>query len=70
MKVPTLTKNQLIIGGVVIGAAFLYFKGFRGVASSAARGAVGVVGGVAEGTVYGVSDFVGLENPNKTQMRD
>lgn len=66
MKIPNLTTNQMILGAVVIGGALLYFKGFRGVTSAAARGAVGAVGGVAEGAVYGVSDFVGLPSPELT----
>lgn len=62
-----LTKNQMIIGGAVVGVAVLYFVGVRGIARGAGKAVVDAVGGVAEGAVYGASDLVGLENPDITK---
>jgi len=62
-----ISKNQLIVGGAVLGIAAFYFLGVRGLASGAGRAVVNAAGGVAEGVTYGVSDLIGLENPDLTK---
>lgn len=60
-----ITKTQLIVGGVAVGAALIYFTGAREIA----RAAVGVVADAAVGVVHGVSDVVGLQTPNPTECQ-
>lgn len=62
-----LTKNQMIIGGLAVGAAAVYLIGVKGIAFGAGKAVVDAVGGAATGAVYGASDFVGLENPDATK---
>ncbi|PLA73504.1 hypothetical protein CYQ88_10805 [Hydrogenovibrio sp. SC-1] len=64
-----MTKNQMMIAAAVAGVAVVYLIGVRGIARGASRAAVDAVAGVAEGAVYGASDFVGLQNPDKTQCQ-
>ena len=56
-----------LIGAVILGMGALYLRGVRGVSSDAARAAVNVAGGAAEGIIHGVSDLVGIRTPNQTQ---
>jgi len=58
-----ITKNQIIIGALTLGAIYVYSTGARRIAQAA----VGSVAEAATGVVYGVSDVVGLENPDQTE---
>lgn len=62
-----LTNEQMIVGGVLLGAAAIYFIGVKGVAFGAGKAVVDAVGGAATGAVYGASDIIGLENPDQTK---
>lgn len=64
-----ITKNELLIGGAVLGVAAIYFVGVKGLAFGAGKAVVDAVGGAATGAVYGASDIVGLENPNATKCQ-
>lgn len=50
------------MAGVAVGAVLIYSTGAREIA----RAAVGLVKNTAVGVVYGVSDAVGLQNPDIT----
>lgn len=56
-----------LIGAVILGLGALYFRGVRGVSSDAARAAVNVAGGAAEGIIHGASDLLGIPTPNQSQ---
>ncbi len=58
-----MKKEYLIVAGLAVGAAVIYSTGVRKIAQAA----VGVVKDTAVGVVYGVSDVVGLQNPDLTQ---
>lgn len=55
---------------VVLAAVWVWRRGVAGVAEDTARGAVGVVGGVATGTVKGVGSFVGIPDTDMQKCRD
>lgn len=57
-----INKNHIVIGGLAVGALLLYSVGTRRIVSAA----VGVAADTAVGVVYGVSDVIGLENPDKS----
>jgi len=57
-----ISKTTLILSGLAVGGVLIYSVGARRIASAA----VGLAAETATGVVYGVSDVVGLQNPEKT----
>jgi len=69
VKMPELTKNNLIIGGVGLLVVFIALRGFKGAAKDATRAAVNIADGAIAGTVVGFGEALGIPDTNQTQCQ-
>lgn len=67
MKMPALTQQNLIIGGVALVVLFVALKGFKGAAKATTKAAVNLADGAIAGTVVGVGEAFGIPDTNQTQ---
>lgn len=62
-----ITQDKLIVGGLVLIAGYVAYRGFGGVAKDVSKAIVNTADGVIGGTVIGVGNSFGIPDTSKTQ---
>ena len=69
LALPADLLNRVILGAVVVGGAYWFLRGTRGVARDVVGGAAGAVVNASVGAIEGIGEAVGIPRTNQTECQ-